>query len=99
MTFHGNWWCRLQADRGDRHRSDVKDQDFLQSRILCHSPIRVTSPGEDVEQWQRDGRGNGRLDYPVKAVGLAVSMPRKALNLTEMEPVKPVVRLKNLSVY
>jgi hypothetical protein len=50
-------------------------------------------------QWQHNGAGNRRLDYPIKATAIAISMPRQTLNLLEMEPVRTVIRLKDLSVY
>jgi hypothetical protein len=71
----------------------------LQFPITAASPIKVPSPGENGFQWQRTGPGNGRLDYPIKVTGIAVSMPRQTLNLLQMEPVVPMIRLGGLSVY
>ena len=34
-----------------------------------------------------DGNGNRKIDYPIRTRGLVISMQRKALNLTRMEPV------------
>ena len=34
-----------------------------------------------------DGNGNRKIDYPIRTSGLVISMQRKALNLTRMEPV------------
>jgi hypothetical protein len=72
---------------------------FLQFPITSLSPVKVASPGQDGLQWQHDGTGNRMIDYPVKATGVAVSMPRQALNLLDMEPVRTVIRLKSLSAY
>ena len=71
----------------------------LQFPITAASPIKVPSPGEDGFQWQRTGTGNGRVDYPIKVTGIAVSMPRQTLNLLHMEPVVPKIRLGGVSVY
>lgn len=72
---------------------------FVQFPIERGSPIAVPSPGQDRYQWQHDGTGNRRIDYPIKATALAVSMPRQALNLLEMEPVAPAIRLGGLGAY
>ncbi len=72
---------------------------FLQFPITNSSPVKVPSPGENAYQWQHDGRGNRRIDYPVKVTGLAVSLPRQTVYLCEMVPVKLSIRLRNLSVY
>ena len=47
------------------------------------------------------GGGNGRVDYPIKLTGLVVSMTREAQDITDMKPVKTVVRLNgnNAGVY
>jgi hypothetical protein len=59
----------------------------------------VPSPGENGFQWQRSGRGNGRIDYPIRVTGIAVSLPRQTLNLLDMQPVTPRIRLGGLGVY
>ena len=72
---------------------------FLQFPITSESPISVQSPGQDAFQWQHDGTGNRKIDYPIKATGFAVSMPRQALNLLEMEEVSLMLCFKDLSAY
>ena len=72
---------------------------FLQFPITGKSPITVQAPGQDGGQWRHDGTGNRGIDYPIKLTGFAVSMPRQTVNLLDMEPVKTVVRLKDLSAY
>jgi hypothetical protein len=72
---------------------------FVQFPITQASPVRLPNPGEVAEQWRSSGGGNGRIDYPVKLTGVVVSMTRQALNLTEMKPVRTVIRLKDLSDY
>jgi hypothetical protein len=71
----------------------------LQFPITAKSPIQVQSPGQNGFQWQHNGAGNRKIDYPIKATGFAVSMPRQTLNLLQMEDVHTVVRFRNLSVY
>jgi hypothetical protein len=71
----------------------------LQFPITAASPLKVPSPGENGFQWQRSGRGNGRIDYPIRVTGVACSMPRQTLNLLRMEPVSPHIRLGGLSVF
>jgi hypothetical protein len=39
------------------------------------------------------------MDFPVRATGLGVAMHQQVLNLTELAPVAPAIRLQNLSVY
>jgi len=72
---------------------------FVQFPITHASPVRLPNPGEIAHQWQAAGAGNRRIDYPIKLTALAVSMTRHALDLTTMRPVKPVLRLKDLSTY
>ena len=72
---------------------------FVQFPITQESPIRVESPGGVLNEWQRDGNGDGRLDYPIKLTGIMLSMQRKAINLTRMDAVKTVIRLQDLSAY
>jgi hypothetical protein len=72
---------------------------FLKFPLTGLSPVKVASPGQDGFQWQHNGAGNRQIDYPIKATGIAVSMPRQALNLLEMEPVETVIRLKDLGAY
>ena len=72
---------------------------FLQFPITGKSPVKVQCPGQDGWQWQHDGRGNGRIDYPIKVTSVAVAMPRQTLNLLEMAPVETTIRLSNLSAY
>lgn len=52
-------------------------------------------------KWRKTGQaGNGKFDPPVKVTGVAVTMPRKMLYVTEMVPVTNLtVRLKDISVF
>jgi hypothetical protein len=71
---------------------------FVQFPITLASPVRVPGPGEVASQWRSSG-GNHRIDYPIRLTGIAVSMSRQALDLTEMKPVKTVIRLKGVAAY
>ena len=71
----------------------------LQFPITARSPITVESPGQNAFQWQHNGTGNRKIDYPIKLTGIAISMPRQAVNLTKMEPVKTTIRLGELGAY
>lgn len=72
---------------------------FLQFPMTQDSPVSVPGPGGVLNEWQSDGRGNRKLDYPIKLTGILVNMQRGAINLTKMDPVKTVIRLKDLSAY
>lgn len=39
------------------------------------------------------------IDYPIEPTGPTASMQRQALNLTKMDSVRTVTRLKDLSAY
>ena len=71
----------------------------LQFPITARSPITVNSPGQNAFQWQHNGTGNGKMDYPIKLTALAISMPRQVVNLLKMEPVKTSIRLGGLGAY
>ncbi|OGV55634.1 MAG: hypothetical protein A2X49_02715 [Lentisphaerae bacterium GWF2_52_8] len=72
---------------------------FVQFPITDKSPVKVESPGQNGFQWQHNGTGNRKIDYPVKLTGLAISMPRQALDILKMEPVKASIRLGGLGAY
>jgi len=70
---------------------------FLRFPVTKLSPARIINPGGLAAQWV--SRGNKKVDYPIRLTGLAVEMTRKALDLTELVPVTPVLRLKDLSAF
>ena len=72
---------------------------LLQFPLTARSPIDLQSPGQNAFQWQHNGTGNRKIDYPIKLTALAISMPRQAVNLIKMEPVKTSIRLGGLSAY
>jgi len=70
---------------------------FLRMPITEKSPVPDLSTGNVDNLWQKAKRTP--VAYPVKITGVAVSLPPRALHLTEMKPVRQVIRLKDLSVY
>lgn len=70
---------------------------FLRMPITEKSPVPDLSTGSVGNLWQKTKEG--AVAYPIKVTGVAVSLPPRALYLTEMEPVRQVLRLKELSVY
>jgi len=70
---------------------------FLRMPITEKSPVPDLSTGSVDNLWQKSKRAP--VAYPVKVTGVAVSLPPRALHLTEMNPVRQVIRLKDLSVY
>ena len=71
---------------------------FLRMPITNKSPVPDLSTGGIDNLWQFSPR-SGPLAYPIKITGVAVSLPPKAIHLTEMKPVRQVIRLTSLSVY
>ena len=71
---------------------------FLSFPISVDSPAKIISPGDVDAQWVVSGQ-NKKVAYPIKLTGLAVEMTRKGLNLTELEPVSPAIRFKDLSAF
>jgi len=73
--------------------------------FLC-MPITEKSPVADLHLpigsvpilWNAS-KGSKGLAYPIKVTGIAVSLPPKAFHLTEMRPIRQIIRLKDLSVY
>jgi len=53
--------------------------------------LRFPIPQNQDPQWLATPWDGGTVAYPIKLTGLAVVMTRKALDLTEMAPVRPVV--------
>lgn len=55
------------------------------------SPVKIPCPNEDRYIWRhiQSGKGSDRkLTFPVKLRGVGIAMPRKVLNILEMEDVK-----------
>jgi hypothetical protein len=59
------------------------------------SPIKNVSPGF---QWASN-RGGSRPSYPIKIVGIYVTMRHQALDPVEMRDVTPVLRFRDIGAY
>jgi hypothetical protein len=86
------------------HKADVFDYDgrmsvnfdgwcFLSFPLADKSPIPDLSTGSVSNLWERS---NKSLVYPVKITGIGFSLPQQAIHLTEMRPVKQVLRFKEI---
>ena len=71
----------------------------LQFPLTAASPVSVPTPGQGFLQWQHDGTGNRKLDYPIKLTGVGISLARQALYLKKMEPAPLAIRLGGLLAY
>ena len=57
-------------------------------------PTRVTV--SVAEQWVADGRGNKKIDFPVKVRAISIGMNRHKFNLNEFEESAPAIRLSDV---
>jgi hypothetical protein len=92
------WRSSNDFDGGDWLNQSAIDFDgwcFVTFPLSNDSPFRQIEPGAGLRQWQ--GNGDGKLDYPLKLVGLYVQTHRQSLELTRMQPVKSGIRLKDVS--
>ena len=91
------------------HDADVFDYDgrvainfdgwaFLHLPVTEASPIPDLSTGRVANLWESSDRATP-VTYPITLTGIAVSLPRQALHLTEMIPLKQVLRFRDLSAY
>jgi len=91
------------------HDADVFDYDgraainydgwaFLHFPITEASPIPDLSTGSVANLWESSERDKP-VAYPITITGVAFSLPRQALHLTEMTPIRQVLRFKDLGVY
>ncbi|HEY3900664.1 MAG TPA: hypothetical protein VGM54_18795 [Chthoniobacter sp.] len=93
------WRSSRDSDGGDWGNQSAIDFDgwcFVTFPLTRESPVLQIEPGAGLGQWQ--GNGDGKLDYPLKLVGLFVETHRQSLDLTRMAPVKGTIRLKDVSV-
>lgn len=65
---------------------------FLSFPITDRSPIPDLSTGAVSNLWQATDRSKA-VTYPVTLTGVAFSLPPQALHLTEMTPLRQVIRL------
>ncbi len=69
--------------------------------MVAH-PLRITSlfndhsPGPVSDQWVSDGRGNKRIDLPVKVRAITVGMNRQKLDLLDFKPASTSIMLKDI---
>ncbi len=92
------WRSSKDFDGGDWGNQSAIDFDgwcFVTFPLTRESPALHIEPGAGLGQWQ--GNGDGKLDYPLKLVGLVVETHRQSLDLTRMQPVKGNIRLKDVS--
>jgi hypothetical protein len=69
---------------------------LLRMPVTERSPIRDLSTGSVANLWQAERPGP--VAYPIRLTGVAVSLPPRALYLTEMEPLRQVLRMKEVCV-
>lgn len=67
---------------------------FVSFPIDTKSPIIYSSPGGMMR-----GDGGGSVVYPISITKLHVILYRKALDLNEMKPVSPIIRLSNVGAF
>jgi len=92
------WRSSKDSDGGDWGNQSAIDFDgwcFVTFPLTRESRALHIEPGAGLGQWQ--GNGDGKLDYPLKLVGLIVETHRQSLDLTRMQPVKGTIRLKDVS--
>jgi hypothetical protein len=92
------WRSSKDLDGGDWGNQAAIDFDgwcFLTFPLTRESPALQVEPGAGLGQWQ--GNVDGKLAYPLKLVGLFVETHRQSLDLTQMQPVKGTIRLKDVS--
>ncbi|MCE5237383.1 hypothetical protein LLH23_02710 [bacterium] len=91
------------------HDADVFDYDgrvsvdfdgwaFLSFPITDASPIPDLSTGAVGNLWEATDRPKA-VTYPIKLTGVAFSLPQQALHLTEMTPVRQVLRFRDVGAY
>ncbi|MBT3378614.1 MAG: hypothetical protein HN742_15970 [Lentisphaerae bacterium] len=90
-----------------QHDADVFDYDgrvavnfdgwaFLSFPITAASSIPDLSTGCVANLWESSDRSKP-VTYPITLTGVAVSLPQQALHLTEMIPIKQLLRFRDLS--
>lgn len=91
------------------HDADVFDYDgrvainfdgwaFLSFPITDRSPIPDRSTGAVSNLWQATDRSKA-VTYPVTLTGVAFALPPQALHLTEMAPLRQVIRLGGVGAF
>lgn len=85
------------ADRQGLLSLDFDGWCFVSFPISDKSPVKAFTAGDEKKHWTTND--DGKIQYPIRLTGIAVHFPRKAINLTEMEPVKPTIRLKDFGAW
>jgi hypothetical protein len=93
----GGWGCDILDWPGDISIS-FDGWCFLRVPISEDSPVKLITYGGTAAQWTCTGEKSVPA-YPIKLTGLAVEMTRKSLDLSELAPVSPVIRFKDLSAF
>ncbi len=95
----GGWGCDILDWPGDIS-INFEDWCFLQFPVSRESPVKCIVPGGVEGQWVVKNGKSKQIVYPISLTGLALEMPRKTLDLTEMVPVTDLkVRFKNLVAF
>ena len=94
----GGYGCSTY-DWPDKMGLNFDSWNELKFPLTGDSPIKVHAPGENQWQWQRDGKGDGVIQFPVKLRGIGVSNYPRSLKLTEMKDINPIIRIKNVYAY
>jgi len=99
----GERWCssasiRDGVDWANHSAIDFDGWCFVTFPLTDASPAWHLEPTPGCGLWVHSA-GDGKLDYPLKLVSLYVMTHRKSVNLTEMQPVKNPIRLKDVSVF
>ena len=84
------------GDWGNYSALDFDDWCFMSFPLTNDSPFVHIEPGPGAKQWE--SQGDGRLDYPLKLIGIYVITHRQSLSLTQMKPVQSNIRMKDVSV-
>lgn len=72
---------------------------FMRFPINSKSHMRRNGVMPETLYWRRDGKGNGRVDYPIKLTGFGVSTSLRAINLVDDFEVSPTLRFSGFSAY
>jgi hypothetical protein len=91
------------------HDADVFDYDgrvavnfdgwaFLSFPITDQSPIPDLSTGAVSNLWESSDRSKP-VTYPLKLTGLVFSAPQETLHLTEMRPVRQIIRVSAVGAW
>ena len=94
----GGWGCDI-LDWPGEISINFDGWCFLRFPITAKSPVKIITPGGVHGQWVAGKGKTKEVVYPIKLTGVAVEMTRKTLDLTEMVPVTPAIRLKGLCAF